>query len=101
VLRVAVRPSRLPGLLAGLPASSVTAGLGTGVATVALPPGAVAAAHAAVHAAGGSSVLRARPAGSDAPAWGPPPSAVGVLRAVKRELDPAGRLGRGRFAPWM
>jgi glycolate oxidase FAD binding subunit len=103
VLRIGVRPSRLPGVLAGLPARSVTAGLGTGVATVALPadPAAVAAAHAAVHAAGGTSVLRSRPAGFDGPAWGPPPSALAVLRAVKKELDPAGRLGPGRFAPWL
>ena len=103
VLRIGVRPSRLPGVLAGLPARSVTAGLGTGVATVALPadPAAVSAAHTAVHAAGGTSVLRSRPAGFDGPAWGPPPSALAVLRAVKKELDPAGRLGPGRFAPWL
>jgi glycolate oxidase FAD binding subunit len=103
VLRIGVRPSRLPGVLAGLPARSVTAGLGTGVATVALPAdaAAVAAAHAAVHAAGGTSVLRSRPAGFDGPAWGPPPSALAVLRAVKKELDPTGRLGPGRFAPWL
>jgi glycolate oxidase FAD binding subunit len=103
MLRIGVRPSRLPGVLAGLGARSITAGLGTGVATVALPadPAAVAAAHAAVHAAGGTSVLRSRPAGLDAPAWGPAPSAVAVLRAVKQELDPAGRLGPGRLAPWL
>jgi len=103
VLRIGVRPSRLRGALTGLPARSVTAGLGTGVATVALPadPAAVAAAHAAVHAAGGTSVLRNRPAGFDGPAWGPPPSALAVLRAVKKELDPTGRLGPGRFAPWL
>ena len=83
--------------------AAVTAGLGTGVATVALPadPVAVAAAHAAVHAAGGTSVLRSRPVGLDAPTWGPAPSALAVLRAVKQELDPAGRLGPGRFAPWL
>ena len=103
VLRIGVRPSRLPGVLTGLATRSVTAGLGTGVATVALPadPAAVAAAHAAVHAAGGTSVLRSRPAGFDGPAWGPPPSALAVLRAVKKELDPTGRLGPGRFAPWL
>jgi glycolate oxidase FAD binding subunit len=86
-----------------LPARSVTAGLGTGVATVVLPPepDAVTAAHAAVHAAGGTSVLRSRPIGSTAAAWGPPPSALGLLRAVTRSLDPAGRLGPGRFAPWL
>jgi glycolate oxidase FAD binding subunit len=103
VLRIGVRPSRLPGVLAGLDTRGVTAGLGTGVATVALPadPVAIAAAHAAVHAAGGTSVLRSRPVGLDAPAWGPAPSALAVLRAVKQELDPAGRLGPGRFAPWL
>jgi glycolate oxidase FAD binding subunit len=101
VLRIGVRPSRLPGVLAALPATAVTAGLGTGVATASLPPDAVAAAHGAVAAAGGTSVLRARPPGADLPAWGPPPSAVGVLRAVKAALDPDGRLGPGRFSPWM
>ena len=35
-------------------------------------PDVVAAAHDAVHAAGGTSVLRSRPAASTAPAWGPP-----------------------------
>ena len=58
-------------------------------------------AHAAVHAAGGTSVLRARPAGAHLPAWGPPPSAVAVLRAVKHAFDPDDRLGPGRFDPWM
>jgi glycolate oxidase FAD binding subunit len=101
VLRIGTRPSRLPGLLEKLPTASVTAGLGTGVATVALDPAAVAEAHALVHEAGGTSVLRARPDGSDAPAWGPPPTAVGVHRAVKAELDPQGRFGPGRFDPWM
>ncbi len=101
VLRVGVRPSRLSGLLASLPATAATAGLGTGVATVTVPPGAVADAHAVIHSAGGTSVLRARPAGAHLPAWGPPPSAVAVLRAVKHAFDPDNRLGPGRFDPWM
>lgn len=103
VLRIGTKPALLPGVLAMLPAVTITAGLGTGVATVALPAdaAAVAAAHAAVHAAGGTSVLRDRPVELDAPAWGPPPSSVGVLRAVKRAFDPAGRLGPGRFSPWL
>ena len=102
VLRLGVRPSRLPEVLRALAARSVTAGLGTGVATVVLPPepDAVQAAHATVHAAGGTSVLRHRPAGSAAPAWGPAPSALPVLRALKRTLDPSARLEPGRFAPW-
>ena len=103
VLRIGVRPSRLAGVLAGMTAQSIAAGLGTGVATVALPadPAVVAAAHAAVHAAGGTSVLRNRPSGFDGSAWGPPPSALAVLRAVKKELDPTDRLGPGRLAPWL
>ena len=103
MLRIGVRPSRLAGVLAGMTAQSIAAGLGTGVATVALPAdaAAVAAAHAAVHAAGGTSVLRNRPSGFDGSAWGPPPSALAVLRAVKKELDPADRLGPGRLAPWL
>jgi glycolate oxidase FAD binding subunit len=100
VLRVGAAPSKLPGLLTDLPPGTVTAGLGTGVATVTMDPEAVADAHALVHTAGGTSVLRARPSGSNAPAWGPPPSGVAVLRALKAELDPRGRLGPGRFAPW-
>lgn len=101
VLRIGIRPSRLPALLAELPTSAVTAGLGTGIATVTLPVAAVADAHDAVHAAGGTSVLRARPVGADAPGWGPPPSAVEVLRALKHTFDPDARLGPGRFDPWM
>jgi glycolate oxidase FAD binding subunit len=101
VLRLGIRPARLAELVSELPAVTVTAGLGTGVATVTLPADAVAAAHVLVHAAGGTSVLRDRPAGSDAPAWGPPPSAVGMLRAVKSAFDPEGRLGPGRLSPWL
>ncbi|TNC29751.1 FAD-binding protein [Amycolatopsis alkalitolerans] len=33
--------------------------------------------------------------------WGPPPPAVRVMRAIKRQFDPAGRFGAGRFAPWL
>jgi glycolate oxidase FAD binding subunit len=99
-LRIGVRPSRLPAVLADLPATTITAGLGTGVATVSLPPDAVASAHARVHAAGGTSVLRSRPPEANVPAWGPPPSAIAVLRAVKTELDPQGRFGPGRFDTW-
>jgi glycolate oxidase FAD binding subunit len=103
VLRIGVRPSRLAGVLAALPTRTITAGLGTGVATVTLAadPDAVGAAHEAVHASGGTSVLRNRPAGLDAPAWGPPPSALAVLRSVLHTFDPTGRLGPRRFAPWL
>ncbi len=102
VLRIGALPSRLPALLASLPGTTaITAGLGTGVATVSLDPAGVAEAHALVHTAGGTSVMRSRPAGSDVPAWGPPPSAIAVLQSVKKVLDPQGRFGPGRFDPWM
>lgn len=107
MLRVGTRPSRLPGLLAALVrdlgAAGITAGLGTGVATLALSDdhAAIERAHQLVHAAGGTSTLRSRPAGSAAPGWGPPPSALDVLRAVRTELDHMGRFGTGRFGPWM
>jgi glycolate oxidase FAD binding subunit len=100
VLRVGTRPGRLPDLLDALPVTAATVGLGTGVATVTLPGAAVAQAHRTVHTAGGTSVLRRRATDLDAPAWGPPPSALPVLAAVKRGLDPDGRLGPGRFDPW-
>lgn len=107
VLRVGTRPSRLPPLLDRLAdtpgAGAVTAGLATGIGTAALPadPAVIAEAHRQVHEAGGVSVLRSRPDGADLPAWGPAPSALGLLRAVRDELDPTGRLGAGRFAPWL
>lgn len=101
VVRIGARPSLLPALVSELAPDTATVGLGTGVATVSLPPDAVADAHGRVHAAGGTSQLRSRPVGASAPAWGPPPSALAVLRAVKTELDPDGRFGPGRFSPWM
>ncbi len=100
-LRIGCLPSKLSDLLEPLPASEISAELGTGVATVSLPPDSVPEAHRRVHDAGGTAVLRDRPQGCAASAWGPPPSAVGVLRAVRHALDPAGRLGPGRFAPWL
>ena len=108
VLRIGALPGRVPALVGALPGAAspeaaITVGLGTGVATVSLPATdhAVTATHRAVNAAGGTSVLRDRPADLHAPAWGPPPSAVAVLRAVKAELDPDHRLGPGRFHPWL
>ena len=102
VVRVGCLPSVLPDVVAALPGvGSITAGLGTGVATVSVDPADVGAVHAAVHAAGGTSMVRSRPGGAQLPAWGPAPSAVAVLRAVKTALDPLGRFGPGRFDPWM
>ncbi|PRX45463.1 glycolate oxidase FAD binding subunit [Prauserella shujinwangii] len=96
VVRIGCRPSRLPRFLRG---EGATGGLGTGVGTVRVPPAEVADVHDAVAAEGGTSVLRQRPAGP-LRAWGRAPSAVRVLTALKRELDPEARLGRGRFETW-
>lgn len=34
-------------------------------------------------------------------AWGPPPSAIRVMRAVKHRFDPTCRFGAGRFDGWL
>jgi glycolate oxidase FAD binding subunit len=101
VLRIGSLPTRLPSLVAQLPATAVTAGLLTGVATVTVPATSVAEAHDAVATVHGTSVLRDRPDDSGAPAWGPPPSGLALLKAIKNRLDPDGRLCPGRFDPWM
>lgn len=101
VLRIGTMPGRLPSLLGELPATAVTAGLLTGVATVTVPGASVAEAHDAVAAVNGTSALRDRPDELEAPAWGPAPSGLPVLKAIKNQLDADGRLSPGRFAPWM
>lgn len=101
VVRIGCAPRALAPLLAQLPATAVTAGLAAGVATVTVPGAAVAEVHDAVAAAGGTSVLRDRPDDLDAPAWGPAPSALPLLTAIKTQLDPEARFSPGRFAPWM
>ncbi len=117
VLRVAGRPSDLAALCghvdaavraAGIDARTVSAAA-LGLHTVALRGGAPAdhaqafiAVRERALAAGASVLLRRRPAALDplVDALGPPPSAVALLRAVKAQFDPAGRLAPGRFSPW-
>ena len=55
-----------------------------------------------VLAIGGTVLLRDRPPEVDdlVDAFGPPPSAVGLLRALKSRLDPHGRCAPGRFGSW-
>jgi glycolate oxidase FAD binding subunit len=88
---------------------TVAAGLLTGRVDVR-----VAAALLSTHAAvvgqwreviegfGGAMTMRERPKGLTGliDAWGAAPSAVAVLRAVKKAYDPGDLLGRGRFHPW-
>lgn len=56
--------------------------------------------HAGTH--GASVLLRHRAPELDAliDALGPPPSTAPLLRRVKAQFDPAGRLAPGRFQPW-
>ncbi|HSN93150.1 MAG TPA: FAD-binding oxidoreductase, partial [Anaeromyxobacteraceae bacterium] len=60
---------------------------------------AVGEARAALRAGNGSVVLGAAPAAlrERVDVWGPAPQAVEVMRRLKRELDPGGRLAPGRF----
>lgn len=117
VVRVSGLPSDLAALAGDLAAAAGPAGVGThlvsaaglGLHTVRLH-GATAAAHAGVLAAlrrhadarGASVLLRHRdPALDDlVDALGPPPSTAALLRGVKAQFDPAGRLAPGRFQPW-
>jgi glycolate oxidase FAD binding subunit len=85
---IAVHPAIGVALLAGDLRDPVAAG------------GAVESARAALAPLGGGAlVLAAAPPELRARAdpWGPPPPAFEVMRRLKRELDPDGRLAPGRF----
>ena len=60
---------------------------------------AVEAARAALGALGGSLTVNDAPADLRArlDAWGPPPASLRVMRRLKEQLDPDGRLAPGRF----
>jgi glycolate oxidase FAD binding subunit len=113
-------PSQLPALADALAAAGADAGvavrlashvaLGQHTAAFAGPPDAQATAfdrwRHAVLALGGVVLLRDRPEEVDKAvdlfqAVGPPPPAVGLLRALKARLDPDGRLAPGRLGSWV
>lgn len=116
VLRIGVRPSRLPEAAAAVrdsvAAETATATwyaeLGTGALTVLLAgsPEAQArvidASRRVATGLGGRLLLRDRPpaVAALADALGPPPAEAYLMGAVKRALDPDQRLARGRFAGW-
>ncbi|REF37951.1 FAD-binding oxidoreductase [Thermasporomyces composti] len=118
VLRAGTRPDALPQLAAALDSlaaehgveASLTSSLGVGVHTVRLRGGSldghahvVRAWRRRVLESGGSVTLHRRPHALDelVPSWGPAPTSATLLRALKQQLDPDGRLAPGRFAPWL
>jgi glycolate oxidase FAD binding subunit len=84
-----------------------SAALGLHTARLAGPVDAQAVAfdrwRQAVLAGGGTVLLRDRPTAMDEAVdpLGPAPSAVSLVRALKHELDPAGRCGTGRLGRWL
>jgi glycolate oxidase FAD binding subunit len=114
VLRVGVLPCRWPAVAAHLAtvvstedgAADIAVATGIGVMTVRLHGG-PARAHervlTALHREPGLQVVVLRRDGlnPDVPAWGPPPPAIAVMRAVKGQFDPHDRFGAGRFFPWL
>lgn len=112
VARAATLPDRLPLVAAALERVARSHGVAVRLhshvlrgAHVARLQDGTAAGHAAVAHGwrqalgelGGHVVLRRRAPGCGAAVWGPAPPALGLMRRVKTELDPAGRLAPGAF----
>lgn len=111
-VRVAAAPSALAALvkevveplaraLGGAAALEPVLGVGT-VSARAAPLDAAAAIVRAREAAarlGGSLVVAEAPGGvrTAVDPWGPPPPGIAIMRRLKAELDPDGRLAPGRF----
>jgi glycolate oxidase FAD binding subunit len=103
LLRLAVRPSQAPALLAepalaGLPVLlSAGSGLGTSWATAAqLPAYRVEALRRSCLGWGGYLTVLRQPAGGQLPAWLDAPSRP-MIEAIKRQFDPKQQLARGRL----
>jgi glycolate oxidase FAD binding subunit len=113
VARAGVLQDRLPAAAEALTRAasehgaevSLVAELCVGVATASITGGdagaVVTAWREAVEGLGGTVSLHRTASGVNVPAWGSPPSAVALMRRVKSQLDPDGRFGPGRFAPWL
>lgn len=115
VLRFGALPTTAARIADALPGDDGEVGIrtagsvGVGVYTVRLHGG-DAAGHRAVagrlrdtvdRAGGTCTLLRRDGLPDDFPAWGRPPAAVPVMRAIKHSFDPRGRFGAGRFAGWL
>ncbi len=117
LLRLSARPGDVTGLLEAARRHAEHAGsrlrvvssVALGLCTLALTGGdpqgqaELVTALRAQAASGRASVLvRSRPDTVEAQldALGPPPSTTAVLRRIKSQFDPGGRLAPGRFRPW-
>ena len=114
----ATLPTRTPAVAAALTDAARAAGatgrlasrpaLGLHTAHLSGPPEAVAAAFDSwrtrllAGGTGASVLLRNRPDAVDAlvDALGPAPASVGLMRSLKRSLDPDGRCAPGRLGSW-
>ncbi|HEY0238410.1 MAG TPA: FAD-binding protein [Friedmanniella sp.] len=115
-LRTATRPSDLPGVAGALTAAArrsgchavVVAQTGVGILDVRLDgplegqASCITTWREVVLALDGTVLVQDRSPALDEhlDVLGPPPSAVHLLRNVKRSLDPAGRCAPGRFGSW-
>ena len=97
-LKLTAALSGVPALLAAgrRAGASVRGSAGTGVLYAGADPTAVDELRAAAQAAGGHAVVLTAPAGADVDRWGPVPG-LDLMRRVKAQFDPDGRLAPGRF----
>ncbi|CAN7697769.1 FAD-binding oxidoreductase [Mycolicibacterium frederiksbergense] len=98
--RIALEHESMPTVAAGL----LTGRVDFRIAAALLPTHAAVVTQwrQVIEGLGGAMILRDRPVGLTdlIDAWGVPPSAAAILRAVKHAYDPGGLLGPGRFHPW-
>jgi glycolate oxidase FAD binding subunit len=104
VVRIAHVPAALPEVLRALPHdASVVASACSGVTYAGLGaragPAELGALRAAIAPHDGSAVVISTPegAGSKLDHWGPVGDSLGLMRRVKEQFDPDGRLSPGRF----
>ncbi|MET7998608.1 FAD-binding protein [Amycolatopsis sp. NPDC005232] len=104
VVRIGTMPVAGPALVTRMVAAgaSVASSMAIGVHTVQFNGGDHDELLARLHQEFGAAVTVLRRDGLSAGrGWGPPPAPVRVMRAIKRQFDPAGRFGAGRFSPWL
>ncbi|MEW2507021.1 FAD-binding oxidoreductase [Amycolatopsis sp. CA-161197] len=104
VVRIGTLPAAGPVLVTRMVAAgaAVASSMAIGVHTVQFTAGDHDELLTQLHQEFGAAVTVLRRDGLSAGhGWGPPPAPVRVMRAIKRQFDPAGRFGAGRFSPWL